>query len=379
MQSYLILANGQVFRGQSIGCPGTTIGEVVFATGMVGFEETLTDPSYYGQIITQTYPLIGNYGMNSEDVESGKIWAKGYIVREACKTPSNFRSEETLDAFLKKNGIIGIEGVDTRSLTRTLRESGVMNGAITTEFDPDAEPEKKAALMPAITAYAVTEAVATVTCTAPKTFEPTTNVIDGREVETPLHVALLDLGCKNNIVRCLQKRGCRVTVLPGTATAAELAALKPDGLMLSNGPGDPAENVGIIANIKEMLDTGIPTFGICLGHQLTALAAGAKTCKLKYGHRGANQPVTSPAKQRTFITSQNHGYAVMADTLPETVGKMSYFNANDGTCEGMDYFKWNCFTVQFHPEANGGPKDTEFLFDEFVKRMLAAKGVINDA
>ena len=379
MQSYLILANGQVFRGQSIGCPGTTIGEVVFATGMVGFEETLTDPSYYGQIITQTYPLIGNYGMNSEDVESGKIWAKGYIVREACKTPSNFRSEETLDAFLKKNGIIGIEGVDTRSLTRTLRESGVMNGAITTEFDPDAEPEKKAALMPAITAYAVTEAVATVTCTAPKTFEPTTNVIDGREVETPLHVALLDLGCKNNIVRCLQKRGCRVTVLPGTATAAELEALNPDGLMLSNGPGDPAENVGIIANIKQMLDTGIPTFGICLGHQLTALAAGAKTCKLKYGHRGANQPVTSPAKQRTFITSQNHGYAVMADTLPEAVGKMSYFNANDGTCEGMDYFKWNCFTVQFHPEANGGPKDTEFLFDEFVKRMLAAKGVINDA
>ena len=379
MQSYLILANGQVFRGQSIGCPGTTIGEVVFATGMVGFEETLTDPSYYGQIITQTYPLIGNYGMNSEDVESGKIWAKGYIVREACKTPSNFRSEETLDAFLKKNGIIGIEGIDTRSLTRTLRESGVMNGAITTEFDPDAEPEKKAALMPAITAYAVTEAVAAVTCAAPKTFEPTTNVIDGHEVETPLHVALLDLGCKNNIVRCLQKRGCRVTVLPGTATAAELAALNPDGLMLSNGPGDPAENVGIIANIKEMLDTGIPTFGICLGHQLTALAAGAKTCKLKYGHRGANQPVTSPAKQRTFITSQNHGYAVMADTLPETVGKMSYFNANDGTCEGMDYFKWNCFTVQFHPEANGGPKDTEFLFDEFVKRMLAAKGVINDA
>ena len=379
MQSYLILANGQVFRGQSIGCPGTTIGEVVFATGMVGFEETLTDPSYYGQIITQTYPLIGNYGMNSEDVESGKIWAKGYIVREACKTPSNFRSEETLDAFLKKNGIIGIEGVDTRSLTRTLRESGVMNGAITTEFDPDAEPEKKAALMPAITAYAVTEAVATVTCAASKTFEPTTNVIDGREVENPLHVALLDLGCKNNIVRCLQKRGCRVTVLPGTATAAELAALNPDGLMLSNGPGDPAENVGIIANIKQMLDTGIPTFGICLGHQLTALAAGAKTCKLKYGHRGANQPVTSPAKQRTFITSQNHGYAVMADTLPETVGKMSYFNANDGTCEGMDYFKWNCFTVQFHPEANGGPKDTEFLFDEFVKRMLAAKGVINDA
>ena len=194
MQAYLILANGRVFRGVSVGCPGTTIGEVVFATGMVGFEETLTDPSYYGQIITQTYPLIGNYGMNSEDVESTKIWARGYIVREACKTPSNFRSEETLDAFLKKNGIIGIEGIDTRSLTRTLRESGVMNGAITTEFDPDAEPEKKAALLPEIAAYAVVDAVKTVTCREAVTYEPTAA---GAWGDTPLHVALLDLGCKN--------------------------------------------------------------------------------------------------------------------------------------------------------------------------------------
>lgn len=376
MQAYLILANGRVFRGQSIGCPGTTIGEVVFATGMVGFEETLTDPSYYGQIITQTYPLIGNYGMNHEDVESGKIWARGYIVREACKTPSNFRSEETLDAFLKKYGIIGIEGIDTRSLTRTLRESGVMNGAITTEFDPEAEPEKVAALLPQIEAYAVTEAVKTVTCSEAKTYEPTAQ---GTWGEAPLHVALLDLGCKNNIVRCLQKRGCRVTVLPGTTTAAELKALNPDGLMLSNGPGDPAENVETIKNIGEMLDSGIPAFGICLGHQLTALAAGAKTCKLKYGHRGANQPVSHISGKRTFITSQNHGYAVEGETLPAEVGQVSYRNANDGTCEGVDYFRWNCFTVQFHPEANGGPKDTEFLFDQFVSRMLAAKGVINDA
>lgn len=376
MQAYLILANGRVFRGQSIGCPGTTIGEVVFATGMVGFEETLTDPSYYGQIITQTYPLIGNYGMNHEDVESGRIWARGYIVREACKTPSNFRSEMTLDAFLKQNGIIGIEGVDTRSLTRTLRESGVMNGAITTEFDPEAEPEKTAALLPQISAYAVTGAVAAVTCKKPETYEPTA---PGRWGDTPLHVALLDLGCKNNIVRCLQKRGCRVTVLPGTATAADLAALAPDGLMLSNGPGDPAENVEIIRNIGEMLDSGIPAFGICLGHQLTALAAGAKTTKLKYGHRGANQPATHVGGARTFITSQNHGYAVEGGTLPAGVGAGSYVNANDGTCEGIDYTRWNCFTVQFHPEANGGPKDTEFLFDEFVDRMLAAKGVINDA
>ena len=376
MKALLVLEDGFCLQGKSFTGDFETGGEVIFNTGMTGYQEVLTDPSYYGQMVCMTYPLIGNYGMNSEDVESTKIWARGYIVREACKTPSNFRSEETLDAFLKKNGIIGIEGIDTRSLTRTLRESGVMNGAITTEFDPDAEPEKKAALLPEIAAYAVVDAVKTVTCREAVTYEPTAA---GAWGDTPLHVALLDLGCKNNIVRCLQKRGCRVTVLPGTTTAAELAALNPDGLMLSNGPGDPAENVEIIANIREMLSTGIPTFGICLGHQLTALAAGAKTCKLKYGHRGANQPVTSPAKQRTFITSQNHGYAVMADTLPESVGQMSYFNANDGTCEGVDYLKWNCFTVQFHPEANGGPKDTEFLFDQFVSRMLAAKGVINNA
>ena len=376
MNAYLVLANGMVFAGKSVGCPGTTVGEVVFATGMVGFEETLTDPSYYGQIITQTYPLIGNYGMNSEDKESGRVWAKGYIVREACTAPSNFRSETTLDEFLKQNNVIGIEGIDTRHLTRTLRESGVMNGAITTEFDPNADAEKLAALMAEIKPYAVTGAVAAVTCKQPSTFEPTAGLAEG---EQPLNVALLDLGCKKNIVRCLCKRGCRVTVLPGTATAADLAALHADGLMLSNGPGDPAENVQIIQNIREMLDTGIPAFGICLGHQLTALAAGARTTKLKYGHRGANQPATHVSGARTFITSQNHGYAVEGQTLPAEVGAVSYVNANDGTCEGIDYSRWNCFTVQFHPEANGGPKDTEFLFDQFVDRMLAAKGVINDA
>ena len=246
MQAYLILANGRILKGKSLGCQGTTVGEVVFATGMVGFEETLTDPSYYGQIITQTYPLIGNYGMNSEDKESGKIWAKGYIVREACTTPSNFRSEETLDTFLKENGIIGIEGIDTRSLTRILRESGVMNGAITTEFDPETEPEKLAALMPIIKAYAVTGAVDAVTCTEPQCFAPTAGVAEGEE---PLHIALLDLGCKKNIVRCLCKRGCRVTVLPASTTLAELKALAPDGLMLSNGPGDPAENVQVIRDL----------------------------------------------------------------------------------------------------------------------------------
>lgn len=372
MQAYLILANGTVLAGRSVGCTGTTVGEVVFATGMVGFQETLTDPSYYGQIITQTYPLIGNYGMNRQDMESGRIWAKGYIVREACTAPSNFRCELTLDAFLKENGAIGIEGIDTRSLTRTLREGGVMNGAITTEFDPAAQPGRLAALLEQVRGYTVAGAVAAVTCTAPQTFEPAGGLAEG---EAPLHVALLDLGCKNNIVRCLQKRGCRVTVLPGGTTAAQLAALQPDGLMLSNGPGDPAENVQIIQNIAEMLDTGIPAFGICLGHQLTALAAGAKTTKLKYGHRGANQPVTDFALGRTFITSQNHGYAVVGGTLPPGVGTVSHVNANDKTCEGVAYTRWNCFTVQFHPEANGGPKDTEFLFDRFIANIKKAKGV----
>ncbi len=374
MQAYLILANGMVFKGRSLGCQGTTVGEVVFATGMVGFEETLTDPSYYGQIITQTYPLIGNYGMNRQDQESDRVWAKGYIVREACTTPSNFRSEETLDTFLKDQGIIGIEGIDTRALTRVLRESGVMNGAITTEFDPEQQPARLAPRLPALRNAAVTGAAAAVTCTEPQCFAPTAGVAQGEE---PLHIALLDLGCKNNIVRCLCKRGCRVTVLPGTTTPAELAALDPDGLMLSNGPGDPAENVEIIANIRAMLGTGIPAVGICLGHHLTALAAGAKTCKMKYGHRGANQPVTDFALERTFITSQNHGYAVLGNTLPQGVGRVSHVNANDKTCEGIEYQQWNCFTVQFHPEANGGPKDTEFLFDRFlqnVRRINRVKG-----
>ena len=373
---YICLENGDVFKGYSFGADGEVVGELVFTTGMCGYIETLTDPSYYGQIVMQTFPLIGNYGIIPDDFESKKPYLSAYIVREKCDNPSNFRCSETLDKYLKDNGIVGVYGVDTREITKTIRESGVMNGAITTEFDPETEPEKLAALMPIIKAYAVTGAVDAVTCTEPQCFAPTAGVAEGEE---PLHIALLDLGCKKNIVRCLCKRGCRVTVLPASTTLAELKALAPDGLMLSNGPGDPAENVQVIANIRDMLDTGIPAFGICLGHQLTALAAGAKTCKMKYGHRGANQPVTDFALERTFITSQNHGYAVLGDTLPAGTGRVSHVNANDKTCEGIEYLQWNCFTVQFHPEANGGPKDTEFLFDEFVKRMLAAKGVINDA
>ncbi len=365
MNAYLLLANGMTFTGQSVGAEGVTVGEVVFATGMVGFEETLTDPSYYGQIITQTYPLIGNYGMNSQDMESGRVWARGYIVREACTTPSNWRSQETLDSFLKKNGIIGIEGVDTRRLTRLIRESGVMNGAILTEFDPadPANAEKTAALMAEIRAYTVTDAVKSVTCKEPEVYNP----------GGALHIVLMDYGCKRNIVRCLTKRGCKVTVLPAFSTAQQVAALAPDGIMLSNGPGDPAEPVEAVNNLREIFALDIPTFGICLGHQLSALAAGAGTTKLKYGHRGANQPVTDFASGRTYITSQNHGYAVLGEVLPPEMGEVAQVNAHDGTCEGIQYKKWNCFTVQFHPEANGGPKDTEFLFDRFLDNVKAAK------
>ena len=361
MNAYLLLANGMVFAGQSVGAEGVTVGEVVFATGMVGFEETLTDPSYYGQIITQTYPLIGNYGMNKDDMESDRVWAKGYIVREACKTPSNWRCEETLDSFLKKNNTIGIEGIDTRHLTRVIRESGVMNGAILTTFDP-ADPANQAEtdkLLETIRAYAVTDAVKSVTCAEPEVYN--------EKGET--HIVLMHYGCKRNIVRCLVKRGCKVTVMPAFATAEQVKALNPDGIMLSNGPGDPAEPVEVIENLKHIFELGIPTFGICLGHQLSALAAGAKTMKLKYGHRGANQPVTDFESGRTFITSQNHGYVVTAESVDPAVAEISHVNVNEGSVEGLKYKRPNCFTVQFHPEASPGPMDTEYLFDRFVDSM----------
>ena len=362
-KAYLYLENGQVLEGRSFGAAGTAMGELVFTTGMTGCVESLTDPSYYGQLVVYTFPQFGNYGICRADQESPHCQMGGVVVREACENPSNFRCEETVDAFLKEENVVGIAGVDTRMLTQMIRDGGVLNAVITTE---EGEPD-----WDALKAYRVKESVEN---TSRKDI-----LVRHPEGEKKFSVALLDYGAKGSICNSLLARGCEVTIYPYNTPAEDILAAGHDGVMLSNGPGDPAENVEIIANIREMLSTGIPTFGICLGHQLTALAAGAKTCKLKYGHRGANQPVSHISKSRTFITSQNHGYAVMADTLPESVGQMSYFNANDGTCEGVDYLKWNCFTVQFHPEANGGPKDTEFLFDQFVSRMLAAKGVINNA
>ncbi|MDE5564918.1 MAG: carbamoyl phosphate synthase small subunit [Oscillospiraceae bacterium] len=358
--AYLVLADGQVFQGKSFGASGTVIGEVVFTTGMTGYQETLTDPSYYGQIVTQTFPLIGNYGVNSADFESTRSYVSGYIVREWCNAPSNFRSEDTIDSFLKTHNIIGLYDIDTRRLTRALREAGVMNGAITTENPENCMPE----LLEKIRAYAVTEAVKNVTGAETHTYTPE---------EIKYRVVLFDFGYKRYIRQSLVNRGCEVIVVPADTTAEQVAALAPDGIMLSNGPGDPAENTQIIENLREIANLGIPMFGICLGHQLMALSMGARTEKLKYGHRGANQPVIDLASGKTYVTSQNHGYAVVGESLDPTVGEVSHINANDKTCEGVRYTSVNAFTVQFHPEAHGGPLDTAYLFDEFTSRMDAYK------
>ncbi len=347
-KAYLVLEDGQVFEGIRFGADGNTVGELVFTTGMCGYIETLTDPSYYGQIVMQTYPLIGNYGMIEEDFE-GKCSVRGYVVREWCHEPSNFRTQYDLDSFLKQQGVPGLYGVDTRELTRIIREHGVMNAIICDEIPAD---------LSAVRTYAVVDAVKSVTCS--------TLSVHPAVGEERFRVSLLDFGAKRNIIRELQKRGCTVTVLPASVTAEEVLAAHPDGVMLSNGPGDPAESQFQIQQIRRLLGK-VPMFGICLGHQLTALAAGSSTYKLKYGHRGVNQPVRDLEGVRTFITSQNHGYAVDSDTVK--LGRVRYANANDGTCEGIDYLEQRAFTVQFHPEACTGPKDTSFLFDRFVDLM----------
>ncbi len=359
-KAYIMLANGKVFEGYSFGAKGTSIGEIVFTTSMTGYEETLSDPSYFGQIVTQTFPLIGNYGTNDTDYESKGSCVSGYIVREWCNSPSNFRMEGDVDGFLKKHNIIGIHSIDTRCLTRIIRESGVMNGVITTEN----VYEKKEELLEQINAFTIKNAVKSVTVSEKEYYK----------AENPQReVVLFDFGYKFNIRRELVKRGCNVTVVPATTSPEEIKAINPDGIMLSNGPGDPTENVEVIENLKTIKTMGIPIFGICLGHQLMALANGAKTEKLKYGHRGANQPVIDLKLDKTFVTSQNHGYAVVCESIDESVGAVSHINANDKTCEGVRYTAFPCFTVQFHPEACGGPHDTAYLFDEFIEMIDSAK------
>ena len=356
MKAFLILEDGTVFTGTSIGSTRDMISEIVFNTSMTGYLEVLTDPSYAGQAVVMTYPLIGNYGI-TPDMESLKAWPDGYIVRELSRMPSNFRCEGTIQDFLKKYDIPGIAGVDTRALTKILREKGTMNGMITTNENYNLEE-----VISKLKNYKVEGVVSKVTCEEKY-------VLEGKGKK----VALLDLGAKKNIAKSLNDRGCEVTVYPADTTAEEIIASNPDGIMLSNGPGDPAECTSIIKEIKKLYETDIPIFAICLGHQLMALATGGTTYKLKYGHRGGNHPVKDLQTGRVYISSQNHGYVVDEDKIDPNVAVPAFKNVNDGTNEGLAYVGKNIFTVQFHPEACPGPQDSGYLFDRFLEMMGGEK------
>ncbi len=357
MKAYLILEDGTVFEGTSIGSAREVISEIVFNTSMTGYLEVLTDPSYAGQAVVMTYPLIGNYGICRDDMESKRAWPDGYIVRELSRIPSNFRSGDTIDHFLKEQDIPGISGIDTRALTKILREKGTMNGMITTNGDYDLEEVKAR-----IKEYAVTGVVL-------KTSTKEKYVLPGNGKR----VALMDYGAKRNIARSLNERGMEVTVYPADTPAEEVLKDKPDGIMLSNGPGDPAENVDIIKEVRKLYESDVPIFAICLGHQLMALATGAETYKLKYGHRGGNHPVKDLETGRVYISSQNHGYAVNMETVDPKIAEEAFVNVNDGTNEGLKYVGKNIFTVQYHPEACPGPQDSGYLFDRFLRMMEEGK------
>ena len=356
MKAFLILEDGTVFTGTSIGSTRDMISEIVFNTSMTGYLEVLTDPSYAGQAVVMTYPLIGNYGI-TPDMESLKAWPDGYIVRELSRMPSNFRCEGTIQDFLKKYDIPGIAGVDTRALTKILREKGTMNGMITTNENYNLDE-----VISKLKNYKVEGVVSKVTCEEKYVLEGT-----GKKV------ALLDLGAKKNIAKSLNDRGCEVTVYPADTTAEEIIASNPDGIMLSNGPGDPAECTSIIKEIKKLYETDIPIFAICLGHQLMVLATGGTTYKLKYGHRGGNHPVKDLQTGRVYISSQNHGYVVDEDKIDPNVAVPAFKNVNDGTNEGLAYVGKNIFTVQFHPEACPGPQDSGYLFNRFLEMMGGEK------
>lgn len=357
MKAFLILEDGTVFTGTSIGSKKEIISEIVFNTSMTGYLEVLTDPSYAGQAVCMTYPLIGNYGICHKDQESLRPWPDGYIVRELSRMPSNFRSEDTIQNFLKQYDIPGIAGIDTRALTKLLREKGTMNGMITTDAAYKLEE-----IIPRLKAYNTGKVVERVTC------EEKT-VLKGNGPK----VALMDFGAKDNIAQSLNKRGCEVTIYPAFTKAEEILKTNPDGIMLSNGPGDPKECTSIIEEIKKLYSSEVPIFAICLGHQLMALATGADTKKMKYGHRGGNHPVKDLETGRVYISSQNHGYVVDTDTLNPEIAVPAFINVNDKTNEGLKYTGKNIFTVQFHPEACPGPQDSGYLFDRFLKMMEVTK------
>ena len=353
MKAFLILEDGNVFEGISIGADKEVISEIVFNTSMTGYLEVLTDPSYAGQAVVMTYPLIGNYGICYEDSESSKPWPDGFIVRELSPIPSNFRSKDTIQNFLKSNDIPGIAGIDTRALTKILRDKGTMNGMITTDENYNLE-----VIIPKLKEYRTGKVVEKVTCKS-------VSKMNG----TGLKVALMDFGAKRNIAQSLLNRNCEITVYPAHTTAEEILATKPDGIMLSNGPGDPKDCESIIEELKKLYASDVPIFAICLGHQLMALATGADTHKMKYGHRGANHPVKDLSTGKVYISSQNHGYVVDETTLDPKVARPAFINVNDNTNEGLEYIGKDIFTVQFHPEACAGPHDSNFLFDRFIEMM----------
>jgi carbamoyl-phosphate synthase small subunit len=365
----LALEDGTVYAGRAFGAAGETFGEVVFNTSMTGYQEVLTDPSYRGQIVTMTYPLIGNYGINDEDRESRKPQVEGFIVRELTRIPSNFRCHGSLDEYLAANKILGIEGIDTRALVRRLRVRGAMTGVLSTTDLDDASLVTKARSRPSIVGRdLVREVVPAESCAWTEGFiSPFASQEFQANGGNRPHVVAMDFGMKWNIPRCLVQAGCRVTVVPGTASADTILAHKPDGIFLSNGPGDP-EPLGYAIDTISALTRKKPMFGICLGHQLLGLALSAKTFKLKFGHRGANQPVMNQRTGKVEITTQNHGFAVAIDSLPVEL-EPTHINLNDGTLEGMRHRRLPLFSVQYHPEASAGPHDSTYLFDEFRQSM----------
>lgn len=364
MRAFLILEDGTVYEGRSIGRQKEIISEIVFNTSMTGYEEVLTDPSYTGQAVVMTYPLIGNYGVCEEDMQSGKPHADAFIVRDLARLASNWRAENTLQNFLTRHSIGGIAGIDTRDLTRRLRDHGTMNGCITTALY---EGEALSELIRKMKAYRVSGAVERASVREIRRYVGARGAAEDNPVRK--RVALLDAGTKAGIVQSLTARGFDVTVYPSFSSAEEILADQPDGIMISNGPGDPADNTDMIREIRKLALSGIPVFAICLGHQLMALAMGGSTYKLKFGHRGANHPVKDLRTGRVYITSQNHGYAVDESSIPEDIAVPAFRNLNDGTNEGFLYKGRNILTVQFHPEASPGPCDSGFLFDEFAEMM----------
>ncbi|HIG50767.1 MAG TPA: glutamine-hydrolyzing carbamoyl-phosphate synthase small subunit [Candidatus Marinimicrobia bacterium] len=358
----LVLENGTVFSGVSFGAEGETIGEVCFNTGMTGYQEILTDPSYCGQLITMTYPHIGNYGVNPEDVESNKVQAAGFIVREENVVPSNFRSTQSLGDYLKDQKVVGIQGIDTRMLTRIIRDEGAMNGIISSVDLDENSLLKKVKAAPSMTGMDLAKVV-----TTPNSYDWRMEKGERRKEVARFKIVAIDFGIKHNILRLLESHGCEVTVFPATATATEILKINPDGIFLSNGPGDPAAVTYGIETVKSLLGKK-PIFGICLGHQILALALGADTYKLKFGHRGCNHPVKNLETGKVEITSQNHGFAVDPETIPKNV-VITHNSLNDQTVEGLKCTDVPAFSVQYHPESSPGPHDSRYLFEEFIKLM----------